>query len=571
MKKSGGKKGIIISAIIIILVIVLLAGGVFAYLTTDLFKSEQTLFFKYMGEALESFEYVENTQITELTNKKEQNPYTLTGNLKFEKGEEIDEVNANILSNMDLQIEAKVNNPEEKAYAKANLNYQNENLFSLEYVNSNNIYALKSDEIVTAFLGVENSNLKVLAQKLGIIDTKTIPDEIKQTNLNELLSISDEDKQHIKETYLSVLINVISQNNFKKEKNVEVQKEGVNYITTAYSLSLNSEELKQVKIAVLQALKEDSITLNLLATKAKLLGLDENYTQINNLGNTIQTKINEINNENNDSELGLKIIVYTNNQEVIMTEINYMDIVKYIIYGETKENISTRTSYGETEENISNKTIIIEDLKNSQNNIKIDLKETRNNHNQSNYNFLININNNIEINAIIDEVVGKSTIKTNCEVVFSQLENVIFTTNYEQEINFEEQTENIIELNTNNCGILNNYTTEQLQVLMQSISQRIETIINEKMQKIGWKQGMSLEDVLTSASQNDIKIEQNTDNTNNNNQVLPSEINTIEITNEINTTNEITSISNDVNETNIRINEIPNSGTNRIEANNPTV
>lgn len=524
--KKRGKKGIVIISIII-LIIALLAGVAFAYLKTDLFKSEQTLFFKYMGKALESFEYVENTQNIEIEKKKQENPYNLNANLKYEKGEEIEDVNSNILSNMNLQIEAKVNKKEEKAYAKANLNYQNESLFSLEYANSNNIYALKSDEIITAFLGIENSNLKILAQKLGIIDTTKIPDTINQINLNDLLLISNEDKEHIKETYLSVLINVISQNNFKKEKNVEIQREGINYTATAYRLDLNAEELKQVKIEVLQALKEDSITLDLLATKAKLLGLDENYTQVNNLTNMIQMKINEINNGNYISDADLSIIIYTNNEEVIMTEVIYKNEVKYTIYGNRKENVSS-------------KYILVEQLENtSQNNkIEINIDETRND-NETNYSILVNINNNIGINANIVNTVATedNNINTNCEIILTQLENVISIINYEQEINFEEQIENTIELNTSNCGVLNNYTTEQLKVLIQSIAQRIEAITKEKVQKIGWQE-INIKETISNEAQNngidtDIPNLNNVDN------------NTIMI-NEVNVTNEISSISNDI-------------------------
>ena len=50
---NGTKKKIIIITTIIILVVILAVGGVFAYITTDLFKSNQTLFFKYLGQALE--------------------------------------------------------------------------------------------------------------------------------------------------------------------------------------------------------------------------------------------------------------------------------------------------------------------------------------------------------------------------------------------------------------------------------------------------------------------------------------------------------------------------------------
>ena len=69
----NGRKKIIIIMVIILLIVLLAIGGVFAYITTDLFKSNQTLFFKYMGQTLESIKYVENTQLSEIENLKEKN------------------------------------------------------------------------------------------------------------------------------------------------------------------------------------------------------------------------------------------------------------------------------------------------------------------------------------------------------------------------------------------------------------------------------------------------------------------------------------------------------------------
>lgn len=484
----NGRKKLIIIIIIILLILILAIGGVFAYMTTDLFKSNQTLFFKYIGQTLESIKYVENTQLSEIENLKEQKPYTIVGNLNFEAGETNTDINANILSKIGLNIEAKVNKSDEKAYVKANLTHNNQNLFTTEYANSNNIYALKSDEIVTAFLGIENENLKVLAQKLGIYDTSAIPDSIKSIKINEILTITDEEKAHITETYLSVLTQNINKENFSKENNIAVSKENVTYNATGYRLNLNSEELKQIEIALLQALKEDSITLNILTTKAKLLGLDEKYTQINNLTNEIEKQIKTINNGNTALENGLSIVVYVDKQEVILTEIIFRNEIKYTIYGITNENANKRYLLIESlsGSSISSK---IENKK-----IEITLNETKSNI-ESIYSVLINIDDNTGIDIYLTNTgaASENSLNTTCEVNVSQ-GDLTSTIMYEQEMNFEEEINDIIELSRNNCGVVNDYTTEQLQVLIQSIKQRIETILKEKKQAIGWIENVELND-----------------------------------------------------------------------------
>lgn len=480
---NRGKKKIIIIMIIILLILILAIGGIFAYLTTDLFKPSQTLFFKYIGQTLDDLEYVENTQLSEIENLKEEMPYTVTGNLNFEAGETNTDINANILSKMSLNLETKVNRAEEKTYTKANLTHNNQNIFTIEYANSNNIYALKSDEIATAFLGIENENLKVLAQKLGILDTSIIPDSIEAIDINEILKITEEEKAHIIDTYLSVLVQNISKDKYSKEKDLTVMKENVTYTTTGYRLSLSSEELKQIEIALLQNLKEDSITLNLITTKAKLLGLDENYTQINNLTTIIDEQIETINSENSMASEGIDIIVYVDNQEVISTDIIFRNQIKYTIYGETQENSSKRY-------------LLIENLSAESEYNKIELQqiETRSNIESTN-NILINIDNNIGIDVYLSNVgaASEKSLNTTCEISINQgdLTSII---SYEQEMNFEEEINDIIELSRSNCGVLNDYTTEQLQVLIQSIFQRIQTILTQKKQVINWVENNQIYD-----------------------------------------------------------------------------
>ena len=307
--ENGKKKGMIIASIIFILIIGFVIGGVVAYFTTDLFKSNQTLFYKYIGQAIDDLKYVENTQLSQIEELKEKKPYTIEGILNCELENIEANHNSNLLKDIKIGVEAKVDKTEEKAYAKTRIIHKNKDLFTLEYANDNNVYALKSDEIVTAFLGVENENLKGLAQKLGVTDNSIIPDSIKPIAISQILLITEQEKQHIQETYLPVLKDNINKQNFSKQKKVEVNKESVQYNTTAYQLNLNAQEVKQIKIALLQTLKQDSITLNLITTKAKLLGLDENYTQINNLTNEIEKQINAINNQNDSTNAPVKILM----------------------------------------------------------------------------------------------------------------------------------------------------------------------------------------------------------------------------------------------------------------------
>ena len=62
----GKKKGIIIAIVIIILLIVIAVGGVMLYLFTDLFKSNQTLFLKYIDQTIQGMKYETNDQTKDI-------------------------------------------------------------------------------------------------------------------------------------------------------------------------------------------------------------------------------------------------------------------------------------------------------------------------------------------------------------------------------------------------------------------------------------------------------------------------------------------------------------------------
>ena len=354
----GKKKGIIIAIVIIILLIVIAVGGVMLYLFTDLFKSNQTLFLKYIDQTIQGMKYETNDQTKDIIEAQKENPYQIKGTLNFDyNGSENKQ--AEILKQIKVELETNANGQEEKTYTKASVLYQNQNLFNLEYANSNNIYALKSDEIVTAFIGVRNENLKVLAQKLGMQDNSNIPDSITPIDYEDLLNISEEEKQHISDTYLPVIVNNIEKSKYSKQSNIPITKEGVEYNTTAYRVDLTSEDIANISVKLLETLKQDSITLNFIATKAKILNLPEEYTQVNNLTKQIDEQIKKIEDSEKSPENGVSIIVYEEKGQTVLTEIIIKNNVKFTLYASNTnqknsiyvmaENLSTSNDYNTVE------------------------------------------------------------------------------------------------------------------------------------------------------------------------------------------------------------------------------
>lgn len=468
----GKKKGIIITIVIIILLIAIAVGGVMLYLFTDLFKSNQTLFLKYIDQTIQGMRYETNDQTKDIIEAQKENPYQIKGTLNFDyDGSENKQ--AEILKQIKVELETNANGQEEKSYTKASMLYQNQNLFNLEYANSNNIYALKSDEIVTAFIGVRNENLKVLAQKLGMQDNSNIPDSITPIDYEDLLNISEEEKQHISDTYLPVIVNNIEKSKYSKQSNIPITKEGVKYNTTAYRLDLTSEDIANISVKLLETLKQDSITLNFIATKAKILNLPEEYTQVNNLTKQIDEQIKKIEDSEKSPENGVSIVVYEEKGQTVLTEIIIKNNVKFTLYA---SNTNQKNSIYVMAENLS--------TSNDYNTVEMQVTQTKT-AKQTNTEILVNKDNDkgLEIYLTNEGLSSDEKVTTTCEINYND-GNDKYIANYEQEINFNEENE-IISLDNTNCAILNDYPTDQLSLLIVLIDQQIQNVMNQKMQQLG--------------------------------------------------------------------------------------
>lgn len=468
----GKKKGIIIAIVIIILLIVIAVGGVMLYLFTDLFKSNQTLFLKYIDQTIQGMKYETNDQTKDIIEAQKENPYQIKGTLNFDyDGSENKQ--AEILKQIKVELETNANGQEEKTYTKASVLYQNQNLFNLEYANSNNIYALKSDEIVTAFIGVRNENLKVLAQKLGMQDNSNIPDSITPIDYEDLLNISEEEKQHISDTYLPVIVNNIEKSKYSKQSNIPITKEGVEYNTTAYRVDLTSEDIANISVKLLETLKQDSITLNFIATKAKILNLPEEYTQVNNLTKQIDEQIKKIEDSEKSPENGVSIVVYEEKGQTVLTEIIIKNNVKFTLYA---SNTNQKNSIYVMAENLS--------TSNDYNTVEMQVTQTKT-AKQTNTEILVNKDNDkgLEMYLTNEGLSSDEKVTTTCEINYND-GNDKYIANYEQEINFNEENE-IISLDNTNCAILNDYPTDQLSMLIVLIAQQTQNVMNQKMQQLG--------------------------------------------------------------------------------------
>lgn len=312
------KSKLIIAISVIVVIIIAIVIGVLLYLKTDMFKSNQELFFKYAlqnGEMLEEFISYSENEVLDNIKKSE---YTTNTNFKFQLVSNDPQIaNQTIPArNFSMNYSKKANPASNKVYSETTINFLTRELFKLKYIQDGNLYALKSDEVVSRYLAFNNNNLKELARKFEIEDVNKIPNQIEIVDFKDLLKLTDVEKELIIEKYEKVINKEIPKSKYTKQNNVTVNVNNRDVIANAYGLELTKQEWTNFIIAILQELQQDNETLNILLQKATLINKD---ISLDSLKNIIQKQITRL---GQTAKIGsTKIVVYEKDGQLVRTVI----------------------------------------------------------------------------------------------------------------------------------------------------------------------------------------------------------------------------------------------------------
>ena len=267
----------------------------------------------------------------------------------------------------------------------------------------------------------------------------------------------------------------IAKANYTKQADLTIQKNGVDYVTTAYRLDLTGAEFYTVIAQLLETLKQDSITLNLVTTKAKAIGLGENYTNINQFNTTIDGWIKncEQKAQNGNTE-GISFVVYAYKGEAVLTEVIVKNQIKMSMdyrkekdtktYTVTLENLSADDTYTQAKIEFSQTSAALQTI----NHIHISVDEETQ----------------IDLTITHNGAASQNSLTTNWDCVVTDNGNET-TLSYTQEMKFVEEVTDMIKIDNTNCAILNDYGTDQLNQLITALTERIAYLFNQKLQMVG--------------------------------------------------------------------------------------
>ena len=471
MPRKKRRTLIIVSIITIILVII--GTLIFLYMTTDAFKSNDTLFAKYLSQNFYIIEEMQNQNgMKEANTLLENNKYTSTiqANVNYitNKGLE-DEKKDNPINQVELKIEGQTDKLSSYKYKDIKLIKQEENLERAEYIETKDRQGIRLDEVkqfVTFDKTKENQNISQL--DLTLLKTISNISEINWNNIKE--TFTQEEINTIMNKYMNIIMaNMNAQAFEKKTGNITINESAIK--TNAYTISITKEQFNNIYIEILEAMKQDEIILNkidMLNTKIKEItnseqGLKQTFIEY------ITNKIEEIRSTNIGQEIR-EITVYEKNGQTMRTEI-VSDEYQFRIDRLTNQNgIWLEISYQKQTE--------------KQNGWKINTMLTSKENEENNYIGIENakdgILNYIEINN--ESKMENNRINTQVEAKAYNEKNEV-TLTAKQTNTIVNKLENIVELNEENNINIEDLKEEEKNNILLILDENIKNQTS-KLEKI---------------------------------------------------------------------------------------
>ena len=286
---SRSKKILII--VIITILVLAIVGATFAYLfiATDTFKSDKELFAKYMKQNKEVFnEILDSSIYTTLENTKEQDTYEsdTTINTSYSEGGEI----SNPINELSFKIKTQKEN--NYRYRNAQILFEDTGYLGIEGIRENEIYGIRFTNAMKEFISIRDSgNLEQEANNIGM-DLETLEKCISVINNDESLIneiLTKEEQKYLIEKYIGIITDNINNASFSKQKGAMITFNNSTIKTNAYMASLDSNQVQNLILQLLNNIKQESIVVNIIGEENESKFIEKIDNIIDNLG--IDTEI----------------------------------------------------------------------------------------------------------------------------------------------------------------------------------------------------------------------------------------------------------------------------------------
>ena len=323
--------------------------------------------------------------------------------------------------------------------------------------------SIRFTDIILQFISIENNNLEQLATNIGI--DEQLLNSLFSSYSESNIKFTNEELQTLKNKYINIISSNIPKDNFQKQSKAMITINNNTITTNAYILELSGEQHKQLKLNILENLKQEEIILQ------KLISLDEKYGEIinssieENYVGQIDTLIEEL--QNNDNIKNIKFTIYEQNGKTVRIKIEQESSEMLIDTVSSNEilgiDIKMTTIENEAEEILR---LSIQKSRTEKYNLSLDISYSSED-TENNASFELNATNkenNIELNAY-------ATIQ-DIEINLNSNINIVEEINYNVELD-----------NTNNV-VLNNLDAQTCNAIIELVGNRITERYQEEIMSI---------------------------------------------------------------------------------------
>ena len=267
MERTKARK-IILIMIIVLLLVVIIAGGAYAFLATDMFKTPDQLFKKYLISDVIQVSKFNSEPYGEASKRMQNEPVEITS--KSTISHNLSESNLNEENDNEAKVTSTVTYksdiPNKNQALSIDLKNNDEDFFGLDFLITDNTYGIHVDELHDKYIAVENRDFKKIAETFGVDEEiiDTIPDSIPE------FSFTSEEKAKLSEiaqNYLNKIFNQIDTNSYTKEKYTIDNFDGESFSGNKYTLTISEIKLGNIIKNAYKDLLQDQEFMSLLEPK----------------------------------------------------------------------------------------------------------------------------------------------------------------------------------------------------------------------------------------------------------------------------------------------------------------
>lgn len=437
----------ILLILIIIIVIIILAGVGILVFATDIFKSDKEMFFKYMADIGDPKKGFIDEELKQYFEKKNNTPYNDEGEFSINISCDPNTLSENLQKNVDstnnfnISFSGQVDTANSKAAQNISLNYSNDVKFPINYKQIENKIGLQTKYVGSKFVAIETEKLNKFSEDLD--DVESYEEMVDKLQKMEKVELTEDEKSHIKDTYITVINQQLEKDKFSKVKESDM---------SGYKLSLTGTDLQNVLVKLLETLKNDQTTVDKLN---EYLKIQKNSAKIT--ASQIDDAIKSIKDDTDFSDKNFEIAVYQKNR----------DVCKLVI--ETTEGtIAIEKKIEGNQQNIVVSYEMKEDKKS-----KISFSA-----NFENLESLQNIKENYELIMSLPEVAESSTTTD----VDSEV--VVYKYNFSNDVNFTDSA-TVEDFSSDNSLMLTDYDSDQVSSFLNAVVERISEVNEQQMGQLG--------------------------------------------------------------------------------------